>query len=232
MDKEACHHKYLKYKQKYIFLKNNKEGGNNLFEPSRFYLLHGTQNFTSMITILKEGVLKPGKDVQTENRFLSGQEPSEFVFFNMYFPDIQNLKHARTFTLIFHPKIIKQYGALFNRGWQTGHQKKDVVLNIDEKEYVIHKSISLNKNDNVNILSKKIKKIEEYLKNPDLPPKIKDFSELYHHELLIKHSVELKNNLLAVICSNCSDEMLSELKRLVDKNVKILSYNSPLPQFQ
>lgn len=128
------------------------------------------------------------------------------------------MTHFRDFTLIFHPRILKHYDVYFNKGWTIGP---------------INSSILLSKDDNDDILKRKITEIREFIKNPDLPIKIKDTSSFYHHELIFSESISLDGNLLAIVCNGCSDDVIKKIRKIIHrknyKDVKIITKNYPFP---
>src|SRR5688572_24539680 len=86
--------------------------------PYNFYFIHSTTVFENLLDILKTGILYQGKYVSVEQRQFYGPEPSDYVYANIYFEDIDNIKYPRDYTLILSPKIMEENGFFFNKGWQ------------------------------------------------------------------------------------------------------------------
>lgn len=136
---------------------------------------------------------------------------------SMYFQDIKNLKHVQNISLIFHPKIINKYGMSFSKGW--GFQPNFVTIGKQEDDQIVHS---------------KINKIKQYLVNlDDLPQKVKEFSELFHHEVLFNHTIPLKDNLLSIVCNQCDDITVKKILASNNyQNIKIITKNNELPSLR
>lgn len=187
------HHKYKKYKTKYLMLKkiiNKEEQIINNDKKYTFYFMHFTKNFDNLMNILKTGKIYPGKYLCSEQRFMCGDqpedEPSEYVYMNMFFENLKNISHSRDFVLLLHSKIMYENGFIFNRGW------------------VHENNIHISKNESSTTINKKIKEIYTFLENPSLPDTIKESHGSYHHEVLFDHPIDLANgNLIGIICNYC-----------------------------
>ncbi|BCS83776.1 putative transposase [Cotonvirus japonicus] len=216
--------KYKKYKRKYTYLK--KQLNNN--QVHNFYFIHSTTNFANLKDILKSGMIYPGKFLRPDQQKLSTN--SEDVFANIYFEDINNLTHIQDFSILLHPNIIYHYGMFFNKGWQGGG-KGDIRINAtDSPIQVTHK----------------LNEIREFLENPSLPEKIREFSPFLHHEVFFDHPISLDNgNLIGIMCNFCDEnfedyitgeshkEPFLTIKNIINdksyKNVKIITRNHPVP---
>lgn len=207
---ESYKKRYKEYKKKYIKLKQN------------YYFVHGSSSIYTVEAILEDGYLRPGADVDIKYRKLSGGEPQHYIYMNIFFEDLKNLSFMRSVSLIFHPKIMREYGMVFNKGWNVGPSNKELY------------SIHVNSNDSDNVINNKIKKIRKFIKNPEsLPLKVREQTGLYHHEILFNKPIELKDNLLGIVCNQCSDDILDKIKKILNdkqyKNIKILTHIEPLP---
>lgn len=217
---DIYYQKYLKYKSKYINKLNqiNQYGGTN--KKYNYYFVHGVKDIEILKTILEDKYLRPGKDVPPKMRYLGGEESElDDIYMNIYFEDIKNLSFTLGLSLILHPKILWEYGLEFQGGW-GGYGK-----------------IKINKNDSTNIIKKKIREIKKFLKNPDvLPQKIREFSQLHHHQILFDRPIPLKGNLLGIVCNQCSDEIIDDIKCSMKdniyKNIVMYTQNSPMPQIK
>jgi len=203
------YNKYIEYKSDYLNLRNNMYGGKIITIPKeKFILLHFTKNYDSLIEILKCGSLKASKYLRTDQMFMSGDTKSNYIYMSIYFDDLKNLTHAMDFTLIFDPKVYYKHkkDIMFNKGWGF----KKMVLSKDRDK-------------NIAIIKKYIQDLD------DLPEKIKEFSPLLHHELLIEGKIKLKNNLIGIICNNCSKNQMEEINNILEQNrinnVKIFDRN-------
>ena len=216
IEKSTYYHKYKKYKNKYLNKKRNMNK-DNILTPSHFYIVHATVSYDSLINILKEGKIKPGKDLPKKYRKWGGDQDLDVIFTNIYFPEIDNLSHLQDFTLILHPKLLMDYDGYFNEVWQGG---------------IGQNSQKLGKDDNAKILQEKLNKIKKFLKSPEsLPKGLQTLSGFMMHELVFNRSIEIKDYLIGIECNFCDEKQLDKIKKLVKDDVKILSVNYPLPRF-
>lgn len=200
--------KYLKYKKKYIKLEDSIY--------NNYYFVHMTKNIKTLRNILKTGVIKPGKDVAYEDRFIIKDDSLDNVYAHMYFEDIHNLTNMPAYGILFSPNILKTHDMVFFKGWGGGFGK----------------NIYLNKKDTRNIRNKKIKQIKKYLKNPSLPKNLLNKPN-YHHEVTFTKPIKLKNNLLGIVCTLCKKNDLTKFKKILNKynNVNIYTKHKPFPNF-
>ena len=215
IEKSTYYHKYQKYKNKYLNKKKNMTK-DDILVPDSFYFVHTTKSYDSLINILKEGKIKPGKDLPEKYRFLGGEDGSLEIFTNIYFPSIKNLECLQQFTLILHPKILFDYDGYFNELWKGGSGILSLKLDI---------------NDTSKILQEKLDKIKTFLKDPPLLPDGKSISGFLQHEFIFNKPIEIKDYLIGVGCNFCDEKQLDKIKKLVKDDVKILSVNYPLPKF-
>ena len=243
-------YKYIKYKTKYLNLK--KKMNTKLYN---FYFIHSTTIFQNLLDILRTGILFPGKYLTLEQRKLYGEEPSDYVYANIYFEDIKNIEYTLDYTLILHPKIMDVDGFFFNIGWQKFPLKKSEILAIESSNNSTIKypqtGIEISANDSPEIVNQKLKEIHDFLKNLKLPEILLSSPGIMHHEILFDHPINLSNsNLIGIICNYCdsstwdwethtklikpSDEQLRLIKEAIkDKpyaHVKIFTRNTPMPK--
>lgn len=206
-------YKYIKYKTSSYSL----NGG----YKKNFYFIHGTKNIMTLLSILKDGDIKLGKDVPKQYRKLSGDQPLEYIYNHIYFEDLKNLTHLQDYSLIISPDIIKDYGICFNKGWQVGPTKDSIIIEKD--------------NDNKTIATK-LKEIRKFIKNPTLPQKIIEFSPFLHHEVLFDKPIQLDKYLLGIMCLKCdNDPKFNHIEKIIKEkypNVKILTENYPFLHFE
>ena len=213
--------KYIKYKLKYINLKN-EIGGNKNIDNYDFYFIHKTKNINSLKSILKSGILKLGKDVSKRYRGLSGTDPTNYIYANMFFEDLKNISHMWDISIILHPKIFYEYDIEFNQGWGYNYPKNN---------------INIYKNDDIENKKKKLEEIKEFTKNPHTLPKvIREFPGMMHHQVVFKENIPLKNNLLGLVCNMCPENEIKKIKKIIKnkpyKNIKIYEKNYPFPSFK
>lgn len=196
---------YYDYKRKYFILKEQYGGNKN-----GYYFVHGTKNLSNIYSILKDGVIKIGKDVKTKNRMLCGESESSYIYLNIYFDDIKNILGFFDYTLILHPKIMEKYDIRFLKGWGD------------------------NECNGISVIKKNINKIKKFVENPELLGEaIKNFSGILHHECIVSKPINIKKYLIGVVCNNISqkdkDILLKNLSKYNYPNVKILDNNLPKP---
>ena len=197
------YNKYIKYKKKYIALKNKHN----------YYLVHGTDSLR-IEKMLKQGYILSGRYLPDTETRLGGWEKLPYVYCNIYFDDIKNLPHSFGDTLIIHPKIIKERGIIFNKGWKVHPDKDSIFIKPNDIEY-----------DN------KINMIKEFIENPI---KIRDnMPEIMIHEVLIKDKVDLHKYLIGLILPGTGT--YDNIQKILDengyKNIKIFTA-SDLPEFK
>ncbi len=159
----------------------------------KFYFLHST-TFKNLKSMLKTKYIKLGTDPDVKERIWSSGHDS--VYLSIYFDDIKNLTNAQNITLLLSSILIFDYKIHFNKGW--GYEEDFVIIN--------------RKDDNV---TSKIKKIRKYLKDPDLPEKIKGL-KWWEHEIFVEKKISLDKYLVGLICV-CPNEELIKIKKLLKK---------------
>ena len=182
-----------------------------------YFIVHSTQNADNLLAVLKDGNLRPGKDLPKKRRIFSGGEPLEYIYGNIQFTDIKNLPYYGSIVLILNPKIIKDYGVIFNQGWFKSPTNTSIYVRKDDTEE--------NK-------SKKIQEIKDYVANPTYyknAPNPDIISAHMAHELLFDTPIPLKDNLIGVMCYGCPDKVLKKIKSVMKKKYpdsKIYTVNS------
>lgn len=198
------YYKYIKYKTKYQNLKKNiveQKGGNK----EKIFFIHSTTNYDNLIKILETNKIKISSQVEKERRNRTSGNVN-FIFGNIYFSSVNNLTHLPDYTLILSDKLLKKYDIRFNKGW-TGNE----ILTINHKDNYLDKK-------------EKLEKVKNFLENPlDLPEKLRDPSGLMNHEILINKNIPIKKYLIGIICNNCNDEQIKEIKKYV--NIPIFKNN-------
>jgi hypothetical protein len=149
--------KYKKYKKKYIKLKQLNNNG--------YYLLHGT-DLPHLEDILKQGYILSSRYLPDDKTRLGGWEKLPYVYCNIYFDSIKNLPHSFGYSFIIHPKIVKDQGMIFNKGWAVHPNKNSIYVKPNDADY-----------------DKKINLIKEFIKNSTVPSIL---PPMMNHEVLIK----------------------------------------------
>lgn len=204
--------KYIKYKTKYQRMKDNCIKYN-------YYFIHGTRDVNNLKSILHDGFIYPGKDVDIKRRFQSGGQPMDDIYANIYFDDLRNLDYVWDYAIILHPQLLYEYNTTFNKAWGGKFGR-----------------IHINKADNNKTISTKLRHIRNFFKNPNaLPETFNKFPEYFKHEVVFINPdpIPLMNNLLGIICNKCSQSQIKELHRIARNNgypdIKIISSSDILP---
>jgi len=194
------YYKYIKYKTKYLSIKNDKliqEGGKN----NKYYFIHNTTNYDNLISILKTGEIKISSQVEKERRKRTSGNVN-FIFGTMYLKSLNNLTHMPDYTLILSEKLLDDYEIRFNKGW-TGNELTTIKLDDNNKD---------KKN--------KLSIVKRFIKNPkDLPEKLRDPTGLMIHEVLFSKNIPLDKYLLGITCNNCTNEQINEIKKYTSVNI-------------
>ncbi|AYV75884.1 MAG: hypothetical protein Terrestrivirus3_153 [Terrestrivirus sp.] len=192
---------------------------------NHFYVIHGTANFDSLISILKEGKLDKGTNVDNPEFTILGKHGA--IYGNIYFDDIKNIDGVGMFSyiLLFHPRIMFRSKCEFYAGWG----------------YVGYKPIVINPDDNLKIIKKKMKKIKNFVtdvKNDPtlLPLPYQGAPGNFLHEIFLETDyIPLTNNLLGIICNGCDSDKINKIKEIIAtqlyRNMYIQTISSPLPDF-
>lgn len=182
----------------------------------KYYLIHSTKSINSLLNILKTGVIKGGMYVDKKYRMFSGVDDNvnDSVFCSIYFDDLKNIPFTFSISLLFSPKILKELPFAFGKGW--GFQPMFEIF----KPY-----------DKKTEFTKKLKKIRKYIKNPDLPEKLKEQPGLFHHELFTSKEVEINKYLVGIICYCDDEKSVEKIKKAIKKsglkNIKLFRTNIP-----
>lgn len=159
--------KYIKYKKKYIALKNQHN--------YNYYLVHGTDTL-QVEKILKQGYILSGRYLPDNETRLGGWEKLPYIYCNIYFDDIKNLPYSFGYSLILDPKIIRECGIIFNKGWYVHPQDESIIIKPNDIDY-----------------DKKINMIKEFIKNR--AGSLTNMPEIMTHEVLIKDKIDIHKNI-------------------------------------
>lgn len=181
--------KYTKYKLKMIGSAQNKN----------FYFVHNTFGYDNLIEILKCGVLKIGAELSEEQRRLSGGIPKNYIYMSIFFEDIK--EQYIPCGLVFSSNILDDYDIVVNVGW-----------NGNELCSISHKDTKKDK-------MKKIKKIKNFIKNPEkiLPPQRAKMlkNNIMLHEVLFDKNIFLDKYLVKINDCGFTDKQIKEIKKIV-----------------
>lgn len=181
----------------------------------KYYLIHGTKSGNSLLNILKTGIVKGGVFVNPKYRMWSGDDDNvnDSIFCSIYFDDLKNIPFTFSISLLFSPKILKDLPFTFGKGWGYDPSFESFKPSNTKSEF-----------------KKKIRKIRKYLKNPDLPQKLKEQTGLFHHELYTQKEVEISKYLVGIICYSDDEKFIEKLKKAIKKtglNIKLFKTNIP-----
>ncbi len=222
--------KYLKYKHKYLNLKNiinSQHKQNDMFggtksKNKQFYLVHSTSSLNNLLSILDTGIIKLGKDVpKTYKKTL---EKNPFIYANIIFDNLIN-DHTKylDFTIILDPKILLDYDVKVNDGWNGTHfvdlnksdlKKLNQLDQLDQLYQLVNNFVNKTKLQiNKNMVS-----------NP-----------IYSHEVIFTKPINLSKYIIGVTCNDCVDSyperfvtIRKYLKRKGLNHIKILPSNQAL----
>ena len=100
---------YKNNKKMYICI-NQLYGGND--SKNNFYVTHSVSGGEkTLYTILKDGFLRPGKDIKHANILSTGQ--LEHVYGNINFCDLNNIDNIGNVSLQFSSKLLFDFGIIF-----------------------------------------------------------------------------------------------------------------------
>lgn len=206
--------KYKITKQDYINLINIMNGGTKIKDNSSYYLIHGTK-FENIISIIETGYIKLGKDVGSDQRIHSGNFPEDFIYTNINFTDLKNIKYGMDCTIIINPIVMKKYGAIFDIGW--GVVPNDIIIYKNDSEY-----------DNKIIqIKNKIMNIKNYL-----DPILARQDDKMLHQIRINHKINVKY-IYGIIIDKSNKNKIKYIKKIMKKK-KIdipIYYNTELNNF-
>ncbi len=212
---------YIHWKTKYLELKKNI--GDNIVQYANgkktydFYITHGTSKLSNLLSILKDGKIKLGKDVSKQNRMLSKGKSNKYIYGNIFFDDfIKSMDNYIDYTIILDPKIIEDYDMEFRTKWSEHPESNSL-------EHIY-------KNDNSTVKSDKLSKIKSFVKKG-----IGQKPNIIEHEILFDKPIDISKYILGVTCINCDSdfgERYTQIKKILKRNsrshVKIITNNKPV----
>lgn len=182
-------HMYLKL----CALTNTQKGG----KVYDYYVVHSTTSSDSLLKILKDGYIRPGKDVKHSK--IMSNEDLDYVYANINFDSINNISTIGGYKLFIHPKILDDVNYVFNTHWSGYPTTDSIVIN--------------NKTDR----DIKFDQIKQYILNPTFyPKKLIENAGYRAHELLLD-KIDLKKYLIGVQCEDCSSTEMKKLIKLLKK---------------
>lgn len=193
--------KYEKYKGKCIKLINKKICFN-------FFFIHQTRDNKSLISILNDGYIFTG--AETDARNFSGYETEPYVFCNVYFDKIKNIKAFTGVSLLIHPKIILTHNVEFGKGWGG------------------NTAMTFKPNDPIKIIKKNIKTMVKLVKYPEELQK--DLHPTHQHEIRIDSKIKLDDYLLGIVCHTEQFDIIKDIINKKYKNIKIYM-QAQIPSF-
>jgi hypothetical protein len=221
MNKIDYYDKYLKYKEKYILLKNQmsieqQQGGYKKYSHYDYYICHATMKLNNLLGIIADGKIKKGTELPEENRVLGGYQGCDEIFATISFEGLKSNTHLLDLSIILHPKILKDYNVNVYTGW--GNELLLTLLKIDTDE----------------TRAIKISKIKTFLENPSSLPEILQgigVPSFLQHELRFSKVIPIKKYIIGISCPNPDDETYKKIRNALDKKglkkVKIFRTNIP-----
>ena len=192
----------LTYSQSHDFVSKLDELARN-----NFYFTHSVAGGEKVLyTILKDGYLRPGKDVKHANIYSPGD--LEHVYGNINFSDLNNIDLIGNVSLQFSPQLMFDYGMIFNKGWF---------------KYPYDSSIQIHESDTMEEKYKKLNEMKEYVKNPTFYPfKISGYMA---HEIMIDRAIPLNKYLISIncVCSKKYKKKISKIIKIKYPGVKLLN---------
>ncbi len=207
------YNKYIKYKSKYQNLKNKKK--------YKFYFIHGTKDMNNLESILTSGKIKLGSEIPIEQKYLSGFENEPYIFANIYFDDLKNLKHGTEYSLIISPKILGEHDIIVNAGW--GNYEIEKILSSDDSGTV----------------DSKLKLVRKFIKNPTgLPKMLLDYPSYRLHEVKFNKPIDVQKYVKGIAIYNHDEKdfnsKVSKIKKILEKtgltDIKVFDGNK-LPSY-
>jgi hypothetical protein len=196
-------YRYIVNKNAYKKLNNNIFGGDYKdYDIDNFYIIHRTYaGEDQLLRILKDGYLRPGKDV--EHPYIMSELDLEYVYTLINFDDINNVLSIGGCRLFFHPKLLYDFGGIFNTRWYMIPDRFSI--------YVDKKATQLTKFE-------QIQKIKQCLIDPP-----HDMIEIFRktigsmHELLFDKAIPLSEYLIGVECEGCNENTLKRINKLLEE---------------
>ena len=216
--------KYYKYKTKYLQLQNrinmsehgvdknlninNKQSNKLDFtnELQNMYFVHNTKTIKSLLNIVKDGIIKPGKDVKDCFRFYSGGTPQKYIYSNVYFGDLKNLEFLKT-SIILHPKLIYDYNITMTKGWMCAPVKDSIIIN---------------KTDINSIKLDKINQFKQMLLSNDIMEHVMTWPGFMQHEILFEKPIDVKKYVVAMVCPSAHKTKLEKTIKKYGYNIKVI----------
>ena len=213
-----------KYKYK---TEKEKKKCENIIEKlygDNYYFIHGTKK-KYIEDILKSNKIKIGTNSGNMN-YSYTKELLPYVYCNIEFDNVP-INHRTElplfhYILLLHPKILYENETIiFNKEWQ-----------IDPNE----DSIYINKEDTDDIKKNKIKEIKnqlkEFKKRVEKSLGQNSFDQNYH-EVLFTKDINLKDNLIGIVCNNQFFNYTEYIEELLKKyeynNIKIYDKITEFP---
>lgn len=203
------HRVYIENKTNYNLLKTSHRTKGEFNSYNNFYLIHTTLDKKSLITILKDGFLRPSIQ-QKKFRSMLSAEKLEYIYANINFDDIRNIKNVGGYKLFLDSKLFYDQTSFFNKGWQ---------------KYPTEASIHIDKNESERSKRDKLMKIKEYVKNPTHHSQhlqLEKYAPHLVHEILFNSEIDLKKYLIGIECNEVDKKIFEKIiKKYNYENVKI-----------
>lgn len=184
----------------------------------KFYFIHNTLTLETLEDVLKDGYIKLGKNVKTQHRKLSDSK-LDYVYGQIYFEDLDNIKYFWSPSIILHPKIMCDIEMEFHRGWGALPTKSNHIIR---------------KTDSESKIRNKLNDIRKFLKDPkELPTEIRK-SFVFNHEVVFNKKISIKKYAVGITCNFADKKTMNKIKQIIlDKKykLKIIHGNYPMPKY-
>lgn len=177
-----------------------------------FYFTHGTFFAKNMIAILKDGFIKPNKDIDPKFRILGGGEELDDIYGHIYFDEYPNTMPTYFEPcFILHPKILCDFDIKIHKIWRLN----ETTINKSNSPKKIKKELD----DLRKYLINSANKIETH---PDGSKTISSW--YYRHEILFNKKISIKKYVIGIVCDDCAclEKDFKIIKQLIkEKNYKL-----------
>lgn len=228
---DNCKREIYMEKKRYGRLAKNMKRKDCLYDKYDFYFYHYYHTDEALLNILKDGYLRPSNDIK-HRRFSPLGEKLYYIYTSMYIQEVERTHHFGM-NLFLHPKLIEDYGFIFNKGWTIEPNEESIVVN---------------KDDPMSVRLKKVDEMKEWLGQIEESVEISPgyFSkrdDIMGHEVLWSEPIPLRKYLIAVAFEQSVLEPqksnyqknLKEIKRLLKKmdlDIPIIENPHQLPSLQ
>lgn len=106
-----------------------------------FLFIHHTKNIKF---VLKSGCLLKGSYLDKNQRKLSGGEPQNYIFMNIYFSNIYEKIEIIKPSLVFSSKLLNDYDISFNNSWTSTINDNSILIKHDDYDKIKKQKLKQN----------------------------------------------------------------------------------------